>query len=102
MQQMQLILKKNKILPLTEKELKLHQDLTVSYICRKKFTQKFAKDKSYCKVRDHCHFTGKYNTWYLQFKTYCAQQNSCSSSQRSKLRVSFYQERINNQVQEPI
>ena len=30
------------------------------HICRKKFTQKLAKDKNHPKVRDHCHFTGKY------------------------------------------
>ena len=31
---------KKKMLPLTEKELKLHQDSRVCYICRKKFEQK--------------------------------------------------------------
>ena len=44
----------------TEKELKLHQDSTVCYIYKNKFTQTFAKDKNYRKVRDHCLFTGKY------------------------------------------
>ena len=47
------------MLLLTEKELKSHQDVTVCYICRKKFIQKLAKDKSYCGVIDHCHFAGK-------------------------------------------
>ena len=28
----------------------------------KKFAQKFSKDKNYQKVRDHCHFTGKYRS----------------------------------------
>ena len=37
-----------------------HQDSTVCYICKKKFTQKLAKGKNYRKVRDHCRFTGKY------------------------------------------
>ena len=32
------------------------------YICRKKFTQKLAKDKNHRKVRDHCHCTGKYRS----------------------------------------
>ena len=37
-------LEKKKMLPLTEKELKLHQHSTVCYICRNKFTQKLPKD----------------------------------------------------------
>ena len=50
---------KNITLPITEKELKLHQDSMVCYNCREKFTQKVAKDKNYPKFRDYCHFTGK-------------------------------------------
>ena len=46
--------------PLTEKELKLRQDSTIRYICRKKLILKLATDKNYCKIRDHCHLTGKY------------------------------------------
>ena len=42
---------KNRMLLLTRKELKLHQDATVQYICGKRFLQKFAKDKNYRKVR---------------------------------------------------
>ena len=38
---------KIKMLPLTKKELKLHQDLTEYYICRKRLSKKFAKDKNY-------------------------------------------------------
>ena len=30
------------------------------YICCKKELTKFAKDKNYENVRDHCHYTGKY------------------------------------------
>ena len=48
------------MLPLTEKELKLDQYATVCYICEKRFLKKFANDKNYRKVTDHCHFTGKY------------------------------------------
>ena len=40
--------------PLTRKELKLHQDATACYICGKKFWEKFAHDKNYRNVRDHC------------------------------------------------
>ena len=49
---------KKKMLPLTKKELKLHQDATDCYICGKRFLRKFVNDKDYWKVRDH--FTGKY------------------------------------------
>ena len=42
------------MLPLTKKELKLHQYATECYICGKRFLKIFAND------RDHCHYTGKY------------------------------------------
>ena len=48
---------KKKMLTLTKEELKSHQD---AYICGKRFLKKFVNDKNYRKVRDHCHFTGKY------------------------------------------
>ena len=51
---------KKKILPLTKKELKLHQDATACYICKKRFLKEFARDNNYRKVRDHCHLTRKY------------------------------------------
>ena len=47
--------KKKKMLP-----LKTHQDATACYFCGKSFPKKFAKDEDYRRVRDHCHFTGKY------------------------------------------
>ena len=48
------------MLPLTKEEWKSHQYAKVCYICRKNFLKKFAKDKNYRKVRDHCHYTGRY------------------------------------------
>ena len=48
------------MLLLKKKELKSHQDATMCYNCRKRFSKQFAKYKNYRKVRDHCHFTGKY------------------------------------------
>ena len=50
---------KKKMLPLTKEELKLHQYATNCYICGKRILKKFAKSKSYQKVRDHCHYTDK-------------------------------------------
>ena len=49
------------MLLLTKEELKLHQNAKVCYICGKRFVKKFANYKNYWKVRDHCHFTGKYS-----------------------------------------
>ena len=48
------------MLPLTKKQLKLHQDATECYIYGKRLLKKFANDKNYHKVSDHCYFTGKY------------------------------------------
>ena len=45
------------MLPLTKEELKSHQDAKVWYICGKR---KISKSINYWKVRDHCHYTGKY------------------------------------------
>ena len=43
-----------------KKKMFSHQDSTVCYICKRKFTQKLAKNKNYCEVKNHCSFTGKY------------------------------------------
>ena len=53
---------KKKILPFTQKELKSHQNVKVCYICGKRFLKKFANHKDYWKVRDPCHYTGKYRS----------------------------------------
>ena len=49
-----------KILPLTRKELKSHEDVEKCYICGKRFFKKLFRDKNYRKVRDHCHYPCKY------------------------------------------
>ena len=48
---------KKKIIPLTKEEKINYNDQKVCYICRKEFD---TIDKKYHKVRDHCHYTGKY------------------------------------------
>ena len=45
------------MIPLTKKEEKNYNKQKVCYICRKEFN---TDDKKYHKVKDHCHFTGKY------------------------------------------
>ena len=51
---------KKKMLPLTRKELKSHEDAKICYICRIRFFEKLFRDINYQKVRDHCHNIGKY------------------------------------------
>ena len=51
---------KKKMLPLTKKELKSHQEATQYYSCKKILVKMFPKDKNNRKVRDHCHYTDKY------------------------------------------
>ena len=35
-------------------------NVKIYYICKKRFQNKYLKDKKYRKIRDHCHYTGKY------------------------------------------
>ena len=48
------------MLPFIKEEPKLYQDAKACQICGKRILKKFANDKNFRKVRDHCHFTGKY------------------------------------------
>ena len=47
----------NDMIPLTKKEEENYNNQNVCYICKKEFDK---SDKKYHKVRDHCHYTGKY------------------------------------------
>ena len=51
--------KKKEMMPLTSEEKKLHRKQKVCYICKKRFSTD-SDNKKYHKVRDHCHYTGKY------------------------------------------
>ena len=48
---------KKDMIPLTKKEEKHHNKQKVCYICKKEFNK---DDKKHYKVKDHCHYTGKY------------------------------------------
>ena len=48
---------KKKMIPLTKKEEKNHNKQKVCYISKKEFN---TDDKKHYKVKDHCHYTGKY------------------------------------------
>ena len=45
--------------PLANEQLNSYQNAKTSYICKKTFEEKHAKDITYRKVEDHCHYTGK-------------------------------------------
>ena len=62
---------KKDMIPLTKKEEENYNNQKVCYICKKEFD---ASDKKHHKVRDHCHYTGKYrgvvhNICNLRYKT---------------------------------
>ena len=48
---------KKKMIPLTTEEKIYHEKQKICYICKKEFNN---NDKKNYKVRDHCHYTGKY------------------------------------------
>ena len=51
------------MIPLTDSEIVLHDSQKVCFLCEKEFCTDKSNKKEYkrmCKVRDHCHFTGKY------------------------------------------
>ena len=50
---------KKDMIPLTKKEEKYHNKQKVCYICKKEFNTDDS-DKKHHKVKDHCHYTGKY------------------------------------------
>ena len=51
---------KKKMITSIKEELKPHQDTKEGYICGKRNCEKLSKSINNRKVRDHCHYTGKY------------------------------------------
>ena len=45
---------------LLTKEQESNKNAKICYICKEQFENKYLKDKKYCKVRNHCHYTGQY------------------------------------------
>ena len=68
---------KKEIIPLTDEENESYEKQKVCYICNKEFnTDENDKNefKPYHKIRDHCHYTGKFreaahNVCNLTYKT---------------------------------
>ena len=51
---------KKKMKLLTNKRQESYENAKTGYIFKEKFEDKYSKDKKYCKVRDHYHYTGEY------------------------------------------
>ena len=47
---------------ITKEQQESYGNSKICYICNKKFENKYLKDEEYCKVRDHCHYTGEYGS----------------------------------------
>ena len=66
--------KKKDMIPLTKEEKDNYNKQNLCHICKKEFNNDMTESSSLeCKVRDHCHFTGKYggaahNTCNLRYK----------------------------------
>ena len=45
---------------LTKEQQELYKNGKICYICNEKFENKYVKDKTYCIVKHHYHYTGKY------------------------------------------
>ena len=50
---------KKEMIPLTKEEKKIQSKQKVCYICKKGFSTD-DENKEYFKVKDHCHYKGKY------------------------------------------
>ena len=47
---------------LTKEQQKSYENAKIFYICKENSENKYVKDKKYRKVRDNCHYTGKYRS----------------------------------------
>ena len=54
--------KKIKMQLLTKEQQESYENSKIDYICKENVEDKYAKDKKYCKVRNHCHYRGEYRS----------------------------------------
>ena len=45
---------------LTNEQQESYENAKMCYISKEKFGDEYMKTKTFCKVRDHCHYTGQY------------------------------------------
>ena len=53
-------IKKKEMKLLTSEQHESYDEVKICYICGRKFEGKYANDKKYCKVRDHCYYRSEY------------------------------------------
>ena len=44
----------------TNEQQESFENAKLCYICKENFENKYLKNKKYCRVRYHCHYTGEY------------------------------------------
>ena len=54
---------------LTKEQQESYENPKICYICKDNLENKYVKDKKYCKVEDHCHYTREYR---------CAARSICN------------------------
>ena len=57
---------------LTKEQWEWYENVKIYYVCKEKFENTYVKDKKYCKVREHCHYTEEYrgaahSIWNLKY-----------------------------------
>ena len=72
---------KKKMKLLTKEQQETYQNAKICYICKNKFENKYLKDKKYCKISDHCNYTGEYRD---------APHSICNLKYSMPKKVSFY------------
>ena len=45
---------------LTNEQKESYENSKICCICKEKYENRYLKDTKYCKVRDHCHYTGEF------------------------------------------
>ena len=51
--------KSNKMKLLKKEQQESYDNAKICHICQENFENKYVKNKKYCQVRDHCHYTGE-------------------------------------------
>ena len=78
-----------------------YENANICYICKQKFEYKYIKDKKYCRVRDHCHYTGKYRAAarsICNFKYSTPKEITVIFHSGSNYDLSFYHKRARNRI----
>ena len=52
--------KRKKMKLLSNERQESYENTNICCICKEMFEDIYTKDKKYCEVRDHCHYTGEY------------------------------------------